>query len=160
MSLPLPGSIYCTARLHRLRKGKGLKMLQGRRTFEKKDVQADKVTDVRCGVGGAAHACGALWVPVAACESRLLAVSPGWLAVSPALGGHGVAAAHVWELVPNDGLWLAAPRVSGPVCRHLLIPLFQAERSWAYAMDLKQVCVWGGGGCTLECGCVWTEVCR
>ena len=30
--------------------------------------------------------------------------------------------------------------------RHLLIPLFQAERSWSYAMDLKQV----GSGVVLD----------
>ena len=47
-------SEYCTRRLHRLRKGKGMKMLQGRRTFEKKDVVVEKVTDVRS-VECAAH---------------------------------------------------------------------------------------------------------
>jgi hypothetical protein len=39
---------YCTRRIRRLRTGKGLKLTQGRgKKFEKKDVVAEKVTDIR-----------------------------------------------------------------------------------------------------------------
>lgn len=39
---------YCSRRVRRLRTAKGIKMTQGRgRKYERKDVTADKVTDVR-----------------------------------------------------------------------------------------------------------------
>ena len=84
---------YCTKRLHRLRKGKGLKMLQGRRTFEKKEVVPEKVTDVRC-----VSRCVVLWcvvLAVEACTTRKFSGSSspqrlkGRWAVCVCVGGGG-----------------------------------------------------------------------
>ena len=46
--------------------------------------------------------------------------------------GHGALPVLARQQGPSPGL-----RACLPSCRHLHIPLVQAERAWAYAMDLK-----------------------
>ena len=56
---------------------------------------------------------------------------------APAAGGPPAAAAATAAAHPAHPPAPAAPWLPVVPCRHLHIPLVQAERAWAYAMDLK-----------------------
>lgn len=100
---------YCCRKLRRIRRGKQIKLTHGRgRRYTQRVVTADMVTEERCVWHCVESLCACF-------ESHLLGF-----------------------LVMFCGLVVLCGRVV-PCCgSHLHIPLFNAERAWSYAMQLKQ----------------------